>query len=85
MHRILASQSDLKAACDTIEAYQAELENDLGDLSANLDMEIEALQLQVKNDRVIIQQYFSCDDVLTSLHSMYLVSTINSFIATISN
>jgi hypothetical protein len=43
----MASQSDLKAACETIEAYQAELDNDLAALSENLDLELEALQLQV--------------------------------------
>lgn len=47
MHRIMASQSDLKAACETIEAYQAELDADLASLSENLDLELEALQLQV--------------------------------------
>jgi hypothetical protein len=46
VHRIMASQSDLKAACETIEAYQAELDNDLAALSENL--ELEALQLQVR-------------------------------------
>jgi hypothetical protein len=48
VHRIMASQSDLKAACETIEAYQAELDNDLAALSENLDLELEALQLQVR-------------------------------------
>lgn len=39
--------SDLKSACDTIEAYQAELDGDLSALAENLDLELEALQLQV--------------------------------------
>ena len=43
----MSSQSDLKQACDTIEAYQAELDADLAALSENLDLELEALQLQV--------------------------------------
>ena len=47
VHRIMSSQSDLKQACDTIEAYQAELDADLAALSENLDLELEALQLQV--------------------------------------
>jgi len=46
VHRIMSSQSDLKQACDTIEAYQAELDADLAALSENLDLELEALQLQ---------------------------------------
>lgn len=47
VHRIMSSQGDLKQACDTIEAYQAELDADLSALSENLDLELEALQLQV--------------------------------------
>lgn len=47
VHRIMASQGDLKTACDTIEAYQNELDNDLASLAENLDLELEALQLQV--------------------------------------
>jgi hypothetical protein len=43
----MASQADLKAACETIEAYQAELEGDLAALTENLDLELEALRLQV--------------------------------------
>ena len=53
VHRIMASQSDLKAACETIEAYQSELENDLNSLSNNLDLELEALQIQVMGVRKI--------------------------------
>ena len=48
VHRIMASQADLKAACETIEAYQNELDADLSSLAANLDLEMEALQLQVR-------------------------------------
>jgi len=48
VHRIMSSQGDLKQACDTIEAYQAELDADLAALSENLDLELEALQLQVQ-------------------------------------
>lgn len=48
VHRIMASQGDLKTACDTIEAYQNELDNDLASLAENLDLELEALQLQVR-------------------------------------
>ena len=43
----LRAHSDLKSACDTIEAYQAELDGDLSALAENLDLELEALQLQV--------------------------------------
>ncbi len=53
VHRIMSSQSDLKQACDTIEAYQAELDADLAALSENLDLELEALQLQVCNMCVV--------------------------------
>ena len=43
----MASQADLKAACETIEAYQAELDSDLLNLSENLDLELDDLKQQV--------------------------------------
>jgi hypothetical protein len=47
VHRLLSCQGDLKSACDTIEAYQDELEADLDNLDTNLALELEALDLQV--------------------------------------
>ncbi|KAJ1438193.1 hypothetical protein B484DRAFT_392444 [Ochromonadaceae sp. CCMP2298] len=45
VHRIMAGQADLKAACETIEAYQSELDRDLQSLDAGLEAELEAAQL----------------------------------------
>ncbi|RYG58483.1 hypothetical protein EON64_21275, partial [archaeon] len=46
VYRIVATQSDLKQACESIEAYQSDLEADLSSLSNALDVELESLQLQ---------------------------------------
>lgn len=46
VHRIMATHSDLKQACESIEAYQSDLEADLQNLSSTLDVELESLQLQ---------------------------------------
>eukprot|EP01039_Chlorochromonas_danica_P004865 gene4865-5333_t len=46
VHRIMATHSDLKQACETIEAYQVDLEADIQNLSNTLEMELSALQLQ---------------------------------------
>lgn len=54
VHRIMASQGDLKSACETIEAYQSELDGDLTALAENLDLELEALQLQVGAVQLLI-------------------------------
>lgn len=48
VHKIMISQSDLKSACESVEAFQQNLEADLENLSENLDRELENLQLQVK-------------------------------------
>jgi ABC-type transporter Mla subunit MlaD len=42
----MISQSDLKSACESVEAFQQNLEADLENLSENLDRELENLQLQ---------------------------------------
>lgn len=46
VHRIMASHSDLKQACETIEAYQVDLEADIQNLSNTLEMDLATLQLQ---------------------------------------
>jgi membrane-associated HD superfamily phosphohydrolase len=46
VHKIMISQSDLKSACESVEAFQQNLEADLENLSENLDRELENLQLQ---------------------------------------
>lgn len=48
VHRIMAHQSELKTACDTIEAYQNELDADIESMSNALNAELEELQLQVR-------------------------------------
>lgn len=48
MHRIMASQNDLRVACESIEAYQSDLDADLVNLSACLDQDIEKLHVQVR-------------------------------------
>jgi hypothetical protein len=42
----MATHADLRQACESIEAYQIDLEADLANLSSTLDVELESLQLQ---------------------------------------
>ncbi len=65
VHRIMASQGDLKLACESIEAYQNDLDADLMNLSANLDQEIESLQTQVI---VLLRRLFLISDCFTGTH-----------------
>lgn len=48
VHKMMISQNDLHAACESIEGFQQNLEVDLDNLSALLDREMENLQLKVR-------------------------------------
>jgi hypothetical protein len=61
----MASQGDLKLACESIEAYQNDLDADLMNLSANLDQEIESLQTQVI---VLLRRLFLISDCFAGTH-----------------
>lgn len=72
VHRIMASQSDLKAACESVETYQNEMEVDLNKLSADLDQEIEALQLQepTEDDYEREKTFLLAEDLNQTLNQM---------------
>lgn len=72
VHKLMAGQQDLKSACESIEAYQSDLEVELGNILADLDLEIEKLQLQETTDDDLEREttYKLAEDLNESLGQM---------------
>lgn len=72
VHRIMSAQADLKASCDTIEAYQAELENDLNNLNSSLDVELDDLDTQepTADDCERERTYLLAEELTATLNQM---------------
>jgi len=74
VHRIMSAQTDLKTSCDTIEAYQMELENDLNNLSSSLDAELDDLDTQepTADDCERERTYLMAEELTATLNQMEL-------------
>jgi nuclear pore complex protein Nup62 len=74
VHRVMACQQDLNVACESIEAYQSDLETELTNLSADLDQEIEKLQTQepTEDDYEREKTYLLAEELNHSLSQMEL-------------
>lgn len=74
VHRIMSAQTDLKTSCDTIEAYQAELENDLNNLNSSLDAELDDLDAQepTADDCERERTYLLAEELTATLNQMEL-------------
>jgi len=74
VHRIMSAQADLKTSCDTIEAYQAELENDLNNLNSSLDAELDDLDTQepTADDCERERTYLLAEELTATLNQMEL-------------
>ena len=72
VHRIMSAQADLKTSCDTIEAYQAELENDLNNLNSSLDAELDDLDTQepTADDCERERTYLLAEELTATLNQM---------------
>jgi nuclear pore complex protein Nup62 len=72
VHRVMAGQNDLRTACESIEAYQSDLENELINLSTDLELEIEKLQLQepTESDCEREKTYVLAEDLNQNLNQM---------------
>jgi len=46
IHGVMVRHDDLRTACDTVESYQVNLENDLERLAKDVERELEVLQLE---------------------------------------
>lgn len=74
VHRIMSAQADLKTSCDTIEAYQSELENDLNNLNSSLDAELDDLDAQepTADDCERERTYLLAEELTATLNQMEL-------------
>lgn len=74
VHRIMSAQADLKTSCDTIEAYQVELENDLNNLNSSLDAELDDLDTQepTADDCERERTYLLAEELTATLNQMEL-------------
>jgi nuclear pore complex protein Nup62 len=72
VHKLMATQQDLKSSIDSIEAYQNDLETELSNLSEDLDLEIEKMQLQEPTDDDLERErsYLLAEDLNHSLNQM---------------
>jgi chromosome segregation ATPase len=72
VHKLMATQQDLKSSFESIEAYQNDLDAELSTLSTDLDLEIEKLQLQEPTDDDLDREssYLLAEDLNQSLNQM---------------
>lgn len=72
VHKLMAGQQDLKSSFESIEAYQNDLESELANLSTDLDLEIEKMQLQEPTDDDLEREstYLLAEDLNHSLNQM---------------